>query len=122
MDNTRERSVWSDAVATQLRRERAGAGLTQKDVIELSGIPRSTYIRLEKGTRVADTTQLAHLCAVYKLTLSQFFQRVEWLLPDDGGPADELEEAARRVVKEATQGNTEPKPPRTPRNKRAGTA
>lgn len=38
---------------------------------------RSTYIRIESGTHVTDTTQLARLCSVFDLHLTDFFQRVE---------------------------------------------
>lgn len=76
-DNKREQSPWSDAVASQIRAERAAAGLTQAQMVELSGIPRSTYIRLEKGLRVADITQLARICGALKMSLSLFLARVE---------------------------------------------
>jgi len=76
-DTKRERSPWSDAVAAQIRAERAARGLTQADMVERSGVPRSTYIRLERGQRVADSTQLARLCAVWELRVSEFFARVE---------------------------------------------
>lgn len=76
-DNARERSDWSEAVAAQVRAERAAAGLTQAQVYEPAGLPRSTYIRVEKGTRVADTTQLARICNVLGLRMSEFFARVE---------------------------------------------
>ena len=76
-DNARERSDWSEAVAAQVRAERAAAGLTQAQVYEPAGLPRSTYIRIEKGTRVADTTQLARILSVFDLRMSEFFRRVE---------------------------------------------
>ena len=76
-DNARERSAWSDAVSAQIRAERAAAGLTQADVVKRSGIPRSTYIRIESGSRVPDVTQLARLCDSWGLGLSEFFRRVE---------------------------------------------
>lgn len=76
-DNARERSDWSEAVAAQIRAERAAAGLTQAQVYEPAGLPRSTYLRIEKGTRVADTTQLARILGVLGLRMSVFFARVE---------------------------------------------
>lgn len=82
MDTSRERSPWSDAVAAQFRAERAAKGWTQEQMSERSGIPRSTYIRMEKGARVADTTQIARVCGALGLRLSEFFQRVEQRMPE----------------------------------------
>lgn len=80
-DNARERSPWADATAAQIRAERAAAGMTQQQMIAASGIPRSTYIRLESGARVADTTQVARICGALRLPVSVFFQRVEGRVP-----------------------------------------
>jgi len=82
-DNTRERSSWSAAVAAQIRAERAAASMTRDDMVEASGIPLSTYRRLETGERVADTTQLARLCGALGLPMSEFFRRVEQRVPPD---------------------------------------
>jgi DNA-binding XRE family transcriptional regulator len=81
MDN-RERSPWSESVAAQIRAERAAASLTQDELVALSGIPRSTYIRLERGQRVADVSQLARICGALELPLSEFWQRVEARYPE----------------------------------------
>lgn len=80
-DNTRERSAWSAAVAAQVRAERAAASMTREEMVAASGIPLSTYRRLETGERVADTTQLARLCAAWGILLSEFFRRVEQRAP-----------------------------------------
>lgn len=84
-DNKREESPWSIATSAQIRAERAAAGLTQAQMIELSGIARSTYIRLEKGERVPDVTQLARICGALKIPLSVFLQRVENRKPEGEG-------------------------------------
>lgn len=76
-DNRRERSDFSDAVAAQVRAERAARQMTQAGLVEASGIPRSTLVRIESGTRVADTTQLHRLTEALGLSLSEFFRRVE---------------------------------------------
>lgn len=73
----RARSLWSDAVAAQVRAERAAANLTQTQLFKGAGLSRSTYIRIEKGTHVADVTELSKLCGVLGIPLSQFFARVE---------------------------------------------
>ena len=57
--------------------ERAARGMTQRQVYEAAGISRSAYLRLEDGSRVADTLQLARLCGVYRMQLSRFFHLVE---------------------------------------------
>ena len=69
--------AWTRAVAAQIRAERAASGKTQREVIADSGIPKSTYLRLESGERRADADQLAQIVAVLGLKLSVFFQRVE---------------------------------------------
>jgi transcriptional regulator with XRE-family HTH domain len=81
-DNKREQSPWSIATSAQIRAERAAAGLTQAQMVELSGISRSSYIRLEKGERVADITQLARICGALGLPLSVFLARVEERKPE----------------------------------------
>lgn len=77
MATPRERSDFSEAVAAQVRAERAAAGITQAEVVRRSGLSRSTYLRIESGAHIADTTQLARICGVYGLALSAFFERVE---------------------------------------------
>lgn len=69
--------AWTRAVAAQIRAERAASGKTQREVITASGIPKSTYLRLESGERKADADQLANLSSVFGLRMSVFFQRVE---------------------------------------------
>lgn len=75
--NKRQASPWSDAVAATVRAERARRGLIQRDVIERSGIPRSTYVKIESGVHVADTTEIAHICGAFGLGLGEFFHLVE---------------------------------------------
>ena len=45
--------------------------------LRAAGISRSAYLRLEDGSRVADTLQLARLCGVYRMPLSRFFHLAE---------------------------------------------
>lgn len=51
-------------------------------MIERSGIPRSTYIRLETGKRVADITQLARIAGALGISVSTFLERVEARYPE----------------------------------------
>ena len=82
-DNKREQSPWSLATSAQIRAERAAAGLTQAQMVELSGLSRMTYLRLERGARVPDITQLARICGALGLPLSVFLARVEERKPED---------------------------------------
>lgn len=120
-DEAAPRSAWNEAVAAQLRAERAASGKTQREVMAQSGIPKSTYLRLESGERKADADQLAALMAVFGLRLSTFFQRVEDRVrsaPRDPSEADLLEglpahvrrelEGYRRKAKES--GGTDERP------------
>ena len=94
---------WHRAVAAQIRAERAASGKTQREVIERSGIPKSTYLRLESGERRADADQLAQIVAVLGLRLSTFFQRVEDRVATT--PTDALlDDASPSVRNHATQG------------------
>jgi len=73
----REQSGWSRTVAAQIRAERAAAGLTQIELYTRAGIPRSTYLRIERGSHVADTTELNKLTDALDISMSEFFRRVE---------------------------------------------
>lgn len=75
--NGREQSGWSRTVAAQIRAERAASGLTQSEVMARSGIARSTYLRIESGKHIADTTELAKITEALDLAMSEFFRRVE---------------------------------------------
>ena len=75
--NHREQSGWSRTVAAQIRAERAASGLTQIGLYTRAGIPRSTYLRIESGTHIADTTELAKITEALDLSMSEFFRRVE---------------------------------------------
>jgi transcriptional regulator with XRE-family HTH domain len=65
--NTRERTPWSDAVANEVRAERARKGWTQLEMVRHTGLSRSTYMRIESGEHIP---------------LSEFFRRVEERNPE----------------------------------------
>ena len=75
--NSREQSAWSQTVAAQIRAERAASGLPQVEVYTRSGISRSTYLRIEAGKHVVDTTELAKITQALDITMAEFFRRVE---------------------------------------------
>lgn len=77
----------SAAVADQIRAERARKRWTVNTMAERSGLARSTYYKLETGDRVADVSQLGHICAAIGLSLSEFLMRVEVAMKDDEGHA-----------------------------------
>lgn len=79
--NKREQSAFSDAVARTVRAERAAARMTQAQMIEATGLSRSTLVRIESGAHVADTTEVAKICGALGLGLAEFFHRVESRLP-----------------------------------------
>lgn len=80
--NTRERSHWSDAVAALVRAERAHKGWTQVQMVKETGLSRSTYMRIESGEHIADTTELSRICGAIGIPLSEFFRRVEERQPE----------------------------------------
>lgn len=75
--NARERTPTSDAVAAQIRAERAASGLSQGAVFTAAGISKSAYLKLESGRNVADISQLAGICEALGLDLPTFFARAE---------------------------------------------
>lgn len=75
-DNMREHGIVSEVTASQIRAERAASGLSQTEMVERSGISRSTYIRLEKGTRVSDVEQLRRICNALNISMTTFMERV----------------------------------------------
>lgn len=88
--NSRERSAFSDAVAAQVRAERAVAQWTQAELARRAGINRISIIRIERGERVADTTQLARLAHAFGLSLVEFVQRAEQRVLSETTPNTEL--------------------------------
>lgn len=74
----REHGVLSEAIAAQIRAERSAARLTLQEVAQKSGVPYSTYRKLDDGSGSADAEQLHRLCSrVYGISLRTFFERVE---------------------------------------------
>ena len=77
---------WTGAVATQLRAERAAAGLTQEQLAALAGLPRTTYKRMEAGERAISFAQVALvLAALPGLSMTEFVMRAERRLNGTGG-------------------------------------
>ena len=70
-----ERSDLSVAVAAQIRAERAARGWTQAQVEQASGLPHSTYVRIESGSRVVNVSQLHRLARTFGIRPSVLIQR-----------------------------------------------
>lgn len=75
--NSRERSSFSDALAAQIRAERAAAQWSQAELSRRSGVSRVSIIRIERGERVADTTQMVRFAQAFGLPLVEFVRRAE---------------------------------------------
>jgi transcriptional regulator with XRE-family HTH domain len=75
--NSRDKSNYSLTVADQVRAERAAARLSQAEVMRKAEIKRSTYIRIEKGTHIADITELDKIMRALGLSMPEFFRRVD---------------------------------------------
>ena len=67
----------NEAVANEIRAERARRRLTQEQVIERSRVPRSTYVRLEAGTRNIDMEQLHAIARALGVAARDLMERAE---------------------------------------------
>src|SRR5690242_12754095 len=65
------------ATAEQLRAERAASGLTIDAVSKAAGMDRKTIMRLESGERGPSVAQIASLCGVYGLAITEFMVLVQ---------------------------------------------
>lgn len=64
------------AVAAVLRAERARADVTQDQLVEMSGLSKSTIVRLEAGRRDADLSQLSAISEVLKIDLAYLVSEI----------------------------------------------
>jgi len=82
--NARKISDLSRAVAAQICAERSALGLNQKEGYEQIGMPKGTYIRIEKAERPADFTQIEQIAASYGLSVLTLVARASERLNPDG--------------------------------------
>ena len=75
--NARKATPLSEAIAAQIRAERAAARLTKDDMIKRTRIGRGTYYDLEAGTKPIDVSQLAAVCEVLGISLTDFMLRAD---------------------------------------------
>jgi transcriptional regulator with XRE-family HTH domain len=52
-------------------------GFSVTDVIDLTGLPRSTYAFIESGDRLPDLAQFSRLCQLMEFDASEFFVSAE---------------------------------------------
>lgn len=88
----------SRATAEQLRAERAASGLIIKDVAKAASVSAQTVMRLESGERTPDVRQLAALCSVYGLSVTEFMVRVEQRIAQMHAAEEALGDAAGESV------------------------
>jgi len=77
MGTRRALDEWSNAIAAQIRAERAAAGITQVELFSRANLPKSTYIRIETGKRAPDMTQVAKIAHALGIPVSVLIQRAE---------------------------------------------
>ena len=69
------------AVARQLAAERAAQRFSVRGAASAADIGVSTVQRIEDGVRAATTEQLARLCGIYRISVSELIARAERRLP-----------------------------------------
>lgn len=79
--DSREKTPWTAAVAATVRAERAARGWTQDELVQRSGLSKSTIRRTESNDRVADISQIAKLADSFGVSLPEFFRMAEERLP-----------------------------------------
>lgn len=62
-----------NTLATSLREARAESGLTQEQVADSLGVPRSAIAQIESGNRAVSSLELAKLAALYGKSILSFF-------------------------------------------------
>lgn len=72
----------NDAVAAQIRAERARHRLTQAEAAKRAGLSRGVYIRIETGDRDIKVDQLAKVAPVFGLTVGALLTLAEEQRPD----------------------------------------
>lgn len=75
--NSRTAGPWTEAVAAEIRAERARQKLSQVALAEASGVPRSTLVKLEAGTRPIDMEQLRQIADALHISQWELVRRAE---------------------------------------------
>jgi transcriptional regulator with XRE-family HTH domain len=80
--NARKQSPLSDAIAAQLRAERAIANMTVDELVKRSGVSRNALLAVLNAKRTADVTQVEAICRALGVPLIDLFRRAEARLAD----------------------------------------
>lgn len=68
----------------RLEQARRNRGLTQQQVAEEIGLPRTAIVHIEAGNRSINTVELATLAELYKVPVTYFFEQAASQEPDAG--------------------------------------
>ncbi len=66
-----------EALRNLLRLQRGEAGLRQVDLAKKLGKPQSYISKYESGEKSLDILEVKEICAVFKITLSDFSKKLE---------------------------------------------
>jgi transcriptional regulator with XRE-family HTH domain len=69
----------NEVIRQRLRDARESIGFTQEEVSEALGIPRTSVLAMEAGTRKVSAVELRRLARLYR-------KNVEWLMGDEPAP------------------------------------
>ena len=83
-------------LAERLRRAREACGLTQQQVADALGVPRTAVSKIEGGTRAVSTLELTKLVDLYAFPASYF-------LADDDAPPEDATQILLRAIPEMTR-------------------
>lgn len=74
---------FNEAVATELRAQRARVQMTVDSLVEVTGLSKSAVLNYLNGKRIIPTTALADLCRALDVAPTAIFDAAERALQDD---------------------------------------
>lgn len=72
-----DRTPITDALAAQLRAERAASGLTLDEMVESTGMSKSSIQRYLKGGRIVDIEDLALFARAFGVSMTTILDRAQ---------------------------------------------
>ena len=66
-------------VGSVMRHMRKARNISQRDAAQYLGVKQPAYSRLESGGTVLSVTQLSRICEFFKITPSEFLEKVEFV-------------------------------------------
>lgn len=85
--------AYTVAIAKQLQAVRTLMGVSQQDLADGAGIPRSTVAKILAGTHAIDISQLRALCQAFDISMSTLLLEVEIQLDDRASAAASVSDA-----------------------------